>query len=87
METPQRGYMEVTSVQVTRETSKLLDEAVKVSGLRKGFLADAAIKFFLDPDKNPDITKALQDMRDTKEKVQIDFLERVFNSPRTEQHG
>ena len=66
--------MSFTSVQISRETSRFLDEAVKVSGLRKGYLADIAIRFFLDPEKNPNIEDALKSLSSVREEA----LEQVF---------
>jgi predicted transcriptional regulator len=61
--------MAVTSVQISRETSNLLDDAARTSGLRKGYLADTAIRYFLDPDKNPGIAEALEQLNHIREKT------------------
>lgn len=71
--------MTFTSVQISREASQLLDEAVKASGLRKGYLADTAIKFFLDPTKNPGITEALESLTRSREQAEEDFFKQVFS--------
>jgi predicted transcriptional regulator len=66
--------MSVTSVQISRETSEMLGEAAKASGLRKGYLADTAIRFFLDPEKNPEIAEALKSVNHLRENA----LEQAF---------
>lgn len=75
--------MDFTSVQVSREASKLLDAAAKASGIRKGHLADTAIKYFLDPEKNPGIQEALESVTNVREQAENDFVERVFTGQRT----
>jgi hypothetical protein len=71
--------MAFTSVQISREASKLLDDAAQVSGLRKGYLADTVIKNFLDPDRNPGITDVLARWREESEQ---EFVGRVFKTGR-----
>lgn len=75
--------MDFTSVQISREASKLLDIAAKASGLRKGHLADTAIKYFLDPEKNPGIREALENLTHSREQAENDFVDRVFAGQRT----
>lgn len=70
--------MAFTSVQISRDASKLLDDAAKESGLRKGYLADTAIKYFLDPEKNPGIREALASLTHLREQAEQDFVDRVF---------
>jgi hypothetical protein len=70
--------MAFTSVQISREASKLLDDAAGSSGLRKGYLADTAIKYFLDPENNPGIKEALASLTTLRERAEQEFLERVF---------
>ncbi len=70
--------MAVTSVQISRDASRMLDDAVKSSGLKKGFRADLAIKSFLDPTNNPGIGEALQNLTKLREEAEQDFVSRVF---------
>lgn len=76
--------MPLTSVQISREASAMLDLAVKESGLRKGYLADTAIKFFLNPENNPGIGEALKSLTELREQAEAEFVNRVFNKGRGE---
>lgn len=71
--------MSFTSVQISRQTSKLLDDAVKASGIRKGVLADTAIRFFLDPEKNPNIAEALSRLNHLRESALEEVLAESLN--------
>lgn len=72
-----------TSVQVTREASDLLAEAAKSSGLAKSYLADVALKYFFDPQLNPGLQEALEDLASGRKLAEQGFVERILTRSRT----
>lgn len=71
-----------TSVQITREASNLLGSAAKFSGITKSHLADVAIKYFFDPDTNPSLVDALQNLTSGRQMVEEMFVTQLLLAKR-----
>jgi hypothetical protein len=69
----------VTSVAITREASKTLDDVAKMSGLPKSYLADVVIKLFYSS-TNPNLSQALEALAQGRNLAEREFIDRLFNT-------